>query len=93
MVDRMVCPCNACRSTLFGSSTIAWVILVKPWPLVRKFVVVAKFCSGNGVAKVGLPIEKGLRLMTGIDGPPLASLATPCARMVVPCGIEASRAT
>ena len=93
MVVVVICGEGAARRTLLGLLTICWVMPVNPAPLVRNWVAVARVCSGKSIVWAGWPIVNGLMLTSGMDGPPGAVLAVPCNRIVVPCGMDARRAT
>src|SRR6266568_3849735 len=80
-----------CR-TVLGLSTICWVMPVSPAPEVRKLLGVVRVCSGKSILLAGLPIGKGLMLMSGIEGAADVP-AVPWATIVVPCGMDARRAT
>src|SRR5580704_364214 len=82
----------ACR-TLLGLLTMAWVTPVRPMPEVRKLVFVVRVCSGKSNSGVGWPMVNGLMLVFGMAGATAEVLAVPWATIVVPCGMEASRAT
>ncbi len=53
---------------MLGLSTICWVMPVSPVPEVRKLLGVVRVCSGKSILLAGLPIGKGLMLMSGIEG-------------------------
>ena len=101
MVFVMDLPVLALRSTVFGSSRMAWVI-------VFSFMNGSRFCGSRRVFAVvavwlgNLTNLRGLLLMTNgvilstwmLGGPEVVVLgvgATPWALIVVPCGIEAIR--
>src|SRR5215813_9860403 len=89
---------GAARRTLLGLLTICWVIPVSPAPLVRNGVGVPRCCSGKSILSAevgGWPrlSGNGLMLTVGMVGPPALVWAVPWSRIVVPCGMDASRAT
>jgi hypothetical protein len=99
----IVCPAIAAVSTEFGLFTIAWVMLGGIGFGSRKVVATLRSASlkggnaiavlGGGVSVGGLVIGNG-RMLTGLmTGPPLTSRAVPWAFTVVPCGMDAMRAT
>ena len=55
-------------------------------------MVLFRCCSSKSTVWVGWPMLNGVRLTLGIDGPPAAVAPVPWTRIVVPCGMEASRA-
>src|SRR5712691_6606528 len=65
---------------------------VSPTPDVRNCVFLFRCCSSKSTVWCGWPMLNGVRLTSGIDGPPAAVVAVPWSRIVVPCGMEASRA-
>ena len=92
-------PILALRSTVFGSSRMAWVIVPvfmngdRSCGSLRVFVRVAVWL-GNVTGDGGLLlIRNGVILVGGIVGGPgvVAVGATPWALIVVPCGMEAIR--
>ena len=90
----MSCPATAACNTEFGLSTICCVMLASPAPFVRNSVGFVRSCSGKWILPARLPIGNGRMSVSLILGGPFASSNTlPCARMVVPCGIEAMRTT
>ena len=78
---------------LLGLLTISCVTPVSPAPEVRKLLGVARVSSGKSNRESAWPIVKGLMLVPGMVGGPALVLAVPWATIVVPCGIEARRAT
>src|SRR5215472_6406863 len=81
-------------STLLGLSSMAWVMPVSPTPDVRNtFLVLSSCCSSNLMVLCGWPMKNGVRLTLGIEGPPAAVVTVPWIKIVVPCGMEPSRAT
>src|SRR5437667_862090 len=88
----MCWPAIAVWSTALGLSTICWVMPVSPAPEVRKLLGVARVCSGKSILLPGLPIGKGLMLMSGMVGA-VDVPEVPWATIVVPCGMDARRAT
>src|SRR5499427_2623854 len=93
VVVLVICGEGAARRTLLGLLTICWVMPVSPAPLVRNWVAVLRVCSGKLIVWAGWPIVKGLMLTSGMAGPPAAVWAVPWTKIVVPCGMDASRAT
>src|SRR5215475_10192871 len=79
--------------TLLGLLTICCVTPVSPAPLVRNWVALVRVCSSKRIVEAGWPIEKGLMPTFGMDGAPAAVWAVPWSRIVVPCGMDARRAT
>ena len=53
----------------------------------------ARVCSGKSIVWAGWPIAKGLMLTSGMVGAPAAVWAVPWSKIVVPCGMDAMRAT
>ncbi len=77
VVAWMCWPAIAERRTLPGLLTIVWVTPVSPAPEVRKWLGVARVCSGKSIAAAGFPIVKGLMLTSRMEGPAADVLAVP----------------
>src|SRR5947209_1491655 len=92
VVERIVCPAIAACRTEFGLFTMPCVMPTMSAGGERNAVATERFCSGNG-PKGAPPIGNGSMLLFGMTGPPAACDAVPCARIVVPCGIDARRTT
>src|SRR5580704_15745116 len=91
----MCWPAMALRSTVFGSVSIAWVMVPAAMKGVRScgmraVPVAVAVWLGNGNR---LAPAVGVMSTDGIVGGPANWVDVPCARIVVPCGIEAIRAT
>src|SRR5215510_8334233 len=93
VVVEVICGEGAARRTVLGLLTICWVMPVSPAPLVRNWVGVPRSCSGKLIGWVGWPSGKGLMLMLGMVGAPAEVWAVPWSKIVVPCGMDASRDT
>src|SRR5205085_11759440 len=95
VVLTMCWPWMAACKTLLGLLTMACVTPVSPAPEVRNWVLLVSVCSSKSISLPvpGWPMGKGLMLVLGMVGAAFAVLAVPWARIVVPCGIEASRHT
>ena len=96
----MVLPLLSLRITVFGSFSIAWVMVPAAMNLLRSFGNLAVFeLDAFWLANVALPlggaIKNGVISTAGIFGAPeeLEVGARHWALMVVPCGIDAIRAS
>ncbi len=91
----MCWPAMALRSTVLGSVSIAWVMVPAAMKLVRSCGIRAEPCAvAVWLAKGNLVAPWNGVMSTGaIVGGPLTVNEVPCASTVVPCGIEAIRAT
>src|SRR5271166_5346357 len=90
VVERIFCEAMWLRSSVFGSSSIFWVMvpaamkLVKSWGMrAVPLLLAVRFAKTLGPG--------GLMVTAGIVGGPLAVDDVPCARKVLPCGIDAIR--
>ena len=95
VVLRMDCPEMAACRMLFGFFTMSWVTPERGRD--RKVdaterSISVKVCAAGRKSPFGggvPPMPKGIRLLSGRVGPPSSTDATPWARIVVPCGMDA----
>lgn len=85
-------PSMAERRTEFGLLIIVLVKCILA-SSVRKTDGLERADSSNGCSFAGLPMRKGVILISAISGPVGIGFAVPCAMTVVPCGIGAIRTT
>ena len=91
VIDMIVCPWIAVASTELGLFTIACVIPTICAGGDRNALGRARFCCSNGT--IGPCTGMGSMLTGWNTGPPCTAGEMPCARMVVPWGIDAIRTT